>query len=288
MEKYMDLHIHTFHSDGVCSPTDIVRMAMERGIKAIAISDHDSVSGVDEAVEAGKRFGVEVIPAVELSVSYKNYHDVHLLGYYIDHHDARFCEMLRNFREARSRRGKAIIEKINARLTNENKPPISLDEASETAKGALSRLHIARVMVDKGLARNVQDAFTRYLQPCDVPKQFLAMEDAIAEVRRIHGVTVLAHPSSITEDRKTMSTLVGELALLGLDGLEVFNNLCYKDDMIFYESLCEKLLLAMTGGSDFHGVEDDVEIGIGRGALSVACHLLDRLKMISDSRRQTS
>jgi len=285
MEKYMDLHIHTFHSDGVYSPSDIVRMALERGLKAIAISDHDSVAGVDEAMEAGKRFGVEVVPAVELSVSYKNFHDVHLLGYYIDHHDARFSEMLRNFRDVRSRRGKAIVEKINARLANEHKPPISLDEASETAKGALSRLHIARVIVDKGLVRNVQDAFTRYLQPYDVPKEYLAMEDAIAEVRRIHGVTVLAHPPSITEDRKTMSTLVGELAVLGLDGLEVFNNLCFKDDMIFFESLCEKLQLAMTGGSDFHGVEDDVEIGIGRGALSVAYHLLERLKCISDSRR---
>lgn len=285
MERYMDLHIHTFHSDGVYSPTDIVRMTMERGMKAIAISDHDSVAGVDEAMEAGKRFGVEVIPAVELSVSYKNYHDVHLLGYYIDHHDARFSEMLRNFREARSRRGKAIIEKINTRLANEHKPPISLDEASKAAKGALSRLHIARVMVDKGLVRNIQDAFTRYLQPCDVPKEYLAMEDAIAEVRRIHGVTVLAHPPSITEDRKTMTTLVGELAAMGLDGIEVFNNLCYKDDMIFFESLCEKLQLAMTGGSDFHGVEDDVQIGIGRGALSVAFHLLARLKLISDSRR---
>lgn len=284
MERYMDLHIHTFHSDGVHSPTEVVEMAAAKGLKALAIADHDSVSGVSEAVAAGQRLGVEVVPAVELSIGYKNFHDVHLLGYFIEYRDKKFFASLQEFRKARDMRGKAIIEKINSKLAGERKIRISLDEITDTAQGSLSRLHIARQLVDKGVARNVQDAFTRYLQPCDVPKRYFAMSDALEEIRRLKGVSVLAHPPSISDDRRVMASLIRELAGIGLDGLEVFNNLCYKDDMIFYEGLCRELGLAMTGGSDFHGVEDDVEIGIGRGGLAVAYHLLEPLKNISRSR----
>ncbi len=284
MERYMDLHIHTFHSDGVHSPTEVVEMAAAKGLKALAIADHDSVSGVSEAVAAGQRLGVEVVPAVELSIGYKNFHDVHLLGYFIEYRDKKFFASLQEFRKARDMRGKAIIEKINSKLAMERKIRISLDEVTDTAQGSLSRLHIARQLVDKGVARHVQDAFTRYLQPCDVPKRYFAMSDALEEIRRLKGVSVLAHPPSISDDRRVMASLIRELAGIGLDGIEVFNNLCYKDDMIFYEGLCRELGLAMTGGSDFHGVEDDVEIGIGRGGLAVAYHLLEPLKNISRSR----
>jgi len=280
----MDLHIHTFHSDGVHSPTEVVEMAAAKGLKALAIADHDSVSGVSEAVAAGQRLGVEVVPAVELSIGYKNFHDVHLLGYFIEYRDKKFSASLQEFRKARDMRGKAIIEKINSKLAGERKIRISLDEITDTAQGSLSRLHIARQLVDKGVARHVQDAFTRYLQPCDVPKRYFAMSDALEEIRRLKGVSVLAHPPSISDDRRVMASLIRELAGIGLDGIEVFNNLCYKDDMIFYEGLCRELGLAMTGGSDFHGVEDDVEIGIGRGGLAVAYHLLEPLKNISRSR----
>jgi predicted metal-dependent phosphoesterase TrpH len=284
MERLMDLHIHTFHSDGVHSPTQIVEMAADKGLKAIAIADHDSVSGVGEAMAAGQRFSVEVVPAVELSIGHSNFHDVHLLAYFIDYRDRTFSAKLQEFRKARDIRSKAIVEKINARLAAQRKIRISHDEVSDTAQGSLSRLHIARQLVNRGIARNVQDAFTRYLLPCDVPKRYWAMTDALDEIRRLKGVSVLAHPPTISDDRMVMASLIRELAGMGLDGLEVFNNLCYKDDMIFYEELCRKHGLAMTGGSDFHGFEDDVDIGIGRGGLAVAYHLLEPLKIISRSR----
>jgi len=127
----------------------------------------------------------------------------------------------------------------------------------------------------------VQDAFNRYLQPCDVPKRYCPLEEALEEIRRLGGVSVLAHPPSITEDRRLLAALAREMAGMGLNGVEVFNNLCYKDDMIFFESLCRELDLAMTGGSDYHGYEDDVEIGIGRGGLAVAYRLLEPLKQIA-------
>lgn len=279
MERYMDLHVHTYYSDGVHSPSAVVAMAADKGLKAIAIADHDSVAGVDEAIAAGNRLGVEVVPAVELSIGFMNYHDVHLLGYFIDHRDAAFRAGLDEFRRVRDQRGKAIVDKINAKLAGERKGAISFEEISDGAVGTLSRLHIARALVQRGMARHVQDAFVRYLHPCDVPKRYFPADEALAEIRRLKGVSVLAHPQSITEDRRELASLIKEMKRMGLDGVEVFNNLCYKDDMIFLECLCRDLDLAMTGGSDFHGNEDDLEIGSGRGGLAVAFRLLERLKI---------
>ncbi|MEA5112714.1 MAG: PHP domain-containing protein [Geobacteraceae bacterium] len=281
MRQFMDLHIHTLHSDGVHTPSKIVAMAAEKGLKAVAITDHDSVSGVTEALEAGSGLGVEVVPAVELSIGYRNYQDVHLLGYFINHRDPSFSSKLREFRRAREVRAKAIVEKINAKLASERKGLITYDEVIDVSGEAMSRLHIARVLVDRGIARHVQDAFNRYLQPCDVPKQYFPLEEALGEIRRLGGVSVLAHPPSISEDRGVLASLIRDMAGMGLNGLEVFNNLCYKDDMIFFENLCLELGLAMTGGSDYHGYEDDVDIGIGRGGLAVAYRLLEPLRKIA-------
>jgi predicted metal-dependent phosphoesterase TrpH len=284
MKKYVDLHIHTFHSDGRYSPSQVVSMAVEQGLKAIAIADHDSVSGVEEAKAMGIQLGIEVVPAVELSIGFRDYHDIHLLGYYIDHRDKSFTARLSEFRKARDLRGKAIVEKINIKLASERKAGISYDELVDTAQESLGRLHIARLLVVRGQARNVQDAFIRYLLPCNVEKRYFPLQEALDEIARIGGVSVLAHPQSISDDRRVLNSLIREMKQMRLDGVEVFNNFCFKDDMIFLESLCRELNLAMTGGSDFHGYEDDVQIGIGRGALAVAYHLLEPLKTIAASR----
>lgn len=284
MERYMDLHVHTYYSDGVHSPSEVVAMAAAKGLMAIAIADHDSVAGVDEAMAAGRRLGVEVVPAIELSIGFKTFRDVHLLGYFIDHRDPAFRAELEEFHRVRDQRGKAIVDKINAKLAQERKGSISYDEISDSAIGTLSRLHIARALVSGGMARHVQDAFVRYLHPCDVPKRYFPMEEALSEIRRLKGVSVLAHPQSIVDDRKVLASLIQDMKKMGLDGVEVFNNLCYKDDMIFLECLCRDLDLAMTGGSDFHGKEDDVEIGSGRGGLAVAYRLLERLRIEASGR----
>ncbi|MRR55101.1 MAG: PHP domain-containing protein [Deltaproteobacteria bacterium] len=284
MKNFVDLHIHTVHSDGCYTPAQIVMMAAEKGLKAIAIADHDSVSGIEEAKVMGVQLGIEVVPAVELSIGFRDYHDIHLLGYYINHQDKTFATKLSEFRKARDLRGKAIVEKINGKLASERKASISYDELIDSSQESLGRLHIARLLVQRGYARTVQDAFVRYLLPCNVPKRYFPLQEALAEIVRLGGVSVLAHPQSVSDDRRVLNSLIREMKQMGLDGLEVFNNLCFKDDMIFLESLCRELDLAMTGGSDFHGFEDDVQIGIGRGALAVAYHLLEPLKSMSSSR----
>lgn len=284
MEKLIDMHLHTVYSDGVYRPFEIVAMAAQKGLKAIAIADHDSVSGIDEALAAGVKYGVEIIPAVEFSTSYKDFRDIHLLGYFIDYKDKQLVGELEEFRKRRDDRAQAILEKINVRLGMENKRRISYEEVQAIGQHAISRLHIARILVENGAVDSVRDAFKRYLGPCDVPKHYFPIEEALTEIRRLKGISVLAHPPSITNDRRLLKNIIKEWTQLGLDGIEVFNNLCYKDDMIFFESLAQDLGLLISGGSDFHGFEDDVEIGIGSGGLAVAYHWLQAMRKIAVER----
>lgn len=285
MKQFVDLHIHSSYSDGIHKPGKLVAMAAEKGLKAIALADHDAVSGIDEALEAGERLGVEVIPAVELSVEFRKYQDVHLLGYYIDYNDIVFMEKLAVFRESRDSRGHAIIVNINAKLERENKGSISYEEAEALAEGAFGRPHIARVLVDKGFAHDLQDAFERYLVPCNEPKRYFPMEEALAEIRRLCGISVLAHPTSITEDRHILAAIIKELAAKGLEGIEVFNNMCSNDDSSYLERQAIDLGLVITGGSDFHGIEAGIEMGVGRGHLAVPYSSAEALKRLHEEKR---
>jgi predicted metal-dependent phosphoesterase TrpH len=278
----VDLHIHSSYSDGIHTPAELVRMAAEKGLRAIAITDHDSVQGIDEAMEAGKHLGVEVIPAVELSVAYRGYRDVHLLGYLINHRDNAFIAKLAELQNSRDERGRAIVDRINARLSRENKGCIAYEEVLAVAGGALGRPHIARILIEKGFAHNIEDAFKKYLEPCNVPKVHVTLAEALAEVKRIKGVTVLAHPPSISKNRATLKNVIKELAEIGLDGLEVYSNMCYKDDIIFFNNLASQLGLVVTGGSDYHGFSDDVEMGLARSRSAVTYRLLEMLKELRD------
>ncbi|MGA2152713.1 MAG: PHP domain-containing protein [Geobacteraceae bacterium] len=288
MEKYVDLHLHSCYSDGLHPPAELVRMAAEKGVRAIALTDHDSVDGIDEALEAGERLGVEVISGVELTVAFRGYRDVHLLGYLIDHRDQAFTASLAEYRTTRGERGRKIVDRINSRLVHEKRGSIAYEEVLAVAGGAVGRPHIARVLIGKGFARTIEEAFDRYLVPCDVPKFQLPMAEAMTEVQRIGGVAVLAHPPSICDDRTILTSMIRELAGIGLDGLEVFCNMCYKDDINYFNNLAVQLGLAITGGSDYHGFEDDVEIGCGRGELAVAYRLVETLKEVRDRRDGTA
>jgi 3',5'-nucleoside bisphosphate phosphatase len=287
MNKYIDLHLHSHYSDGLHPPFELVRMAAERGIGAIAIADHDSVEGIDEAMDAGESLGVEVIPAVELSVSYRGYRDVHLLGYLIDHRDLQFAARLKEFRAGREERGRAILDRINARLSWEKKGSIDYEEVLEVAGGAVGRPHIARVMIAKGFARSIEDAFNRYLGPCNVPKFHISVADAVQEVRRIGGVAVLAHPPSISDNQGTVKNIIIALSDMGMEGIEVYSNMCYKEDINYFNNIALQLGLLVTGGSDYHGFDEEVELGAIRGGMKVSYDLLEKLKDAVEEREVT-
>lgn len=275
---FIDLHIHSSYSDGALSVTALIQEASRLGLAAIAIADHDSVSGVEEGACSAALAGIDLIPAVELSVQYGPFQDVHLLGYGLDHRDRRFCALLNAFRERRERRNGEILTRVNEQLAREGRMTVALDEVLIHARDVIGRPHIARALLERNYAKSVEDAFRRYLIPCNVPKQYLAMEDAITEIRRLGGVSVLAHPTSISQERQELWRIITELSRIGLDGIEVFNNLAQGDEMEFLRRRGEGAGLLLTGGSDFHGIEPGMEMGRGRGGIRFSGTLLAPLR----------
>ena len=250
--KFADLHVHTRISDGWISPGDAVARAARVGLAAVAIADHDSISGIQTALWAGQQYNVEVIPAVEVSSGIDN-RELHILGYYIDWRDRKFAEKLLEIQEFRKERIKLIVDKL--RELNINIPynvVIALDG------GVVGRPHIAQAMVDLGYVRTTDEAFDKYLgvgKPAYVSKYPLTPQKAIHLIKRVGGIPVLAHPVFARAD-----DLLPELIEAGLRGLEVYHTKHDASVTKHYEELARKYDLLMTGGSDSHGV-GEVPIG---------------------------
>ena len=283
--SFIDLHIHSNCSDGAFSPTELVQRASSEGLIAVAIADHDSVAGVAEGVAAGLACGVEVIPAVELSVQFKTWQDVHLLGYGMEWSETGFLQKLNGFRERREHRNVEILERVNDMLGDEGRESVELSEVLAFARDAIGRPHIARALLERGYVSTVEDAFRRYLIPCNVPKCYWPMRDAIQEIKRLGGVSVLAHPTTVSTDRQELRDVIAELSETGLDGIEVFNNLAQQDEMEFLRRLADELGLLVTGGSDYHGIEEGVQMGKGRGGIRFSDTLLAPLRKRLSTRK---
>ena len=284
--SFIDLHIHSNCSDGAFSPAELVQRAFREGLTAIAIADHDSVAGIAEGVAAGLSCGIDVIPAVELSVQFRSWQDVHLLGYGMEWSETGFLQKLNGFRERREQRNIEILERVNDMLAEEGQVAIGLSEVLAFARDAIGRPHIARALLERGCVSNVEDAFRRYLVPCNVPKCYWPMQDAIQEIRRLGGVAVLAHPTTVSNDRQELRDVITELAETGLDGIEAFNNLAQPDEMEFLRRLANELGLLVTGGSDYHGIEEGLQIGRGRGGIRFSDTLLAPLRKRISRRNQ--
>ena len=274
----IDLHLHSSCSDGILTPKQLVFAAQQSGLNTIALCDHDTVAGVEAAILAGNELGMEVIPAVELSVCFKGYSDVHLLGYWIDIHAQELTEQLDRFAFRRANRNREIVSAVNQMLELEAREPLALDEVEALADGVMGRPHIARALLQRGYATGMEDAFSRYLVPCDVPKTYWPMEEALATIQRVGGVAVLAHPTSITRDQRHLLELIAELKELGLDGIEIYNSLATEHETMFLQGLANRLQLIPTGGSDFHGIEEHDQIGKGRGGIHFSDALLPPLR----------
>lgn len=273
----IDLHIHSSFSDGVFSPSELVTRAALQDVSVIAIADHDSVAGIAEAFLVGQSSGIEVLSAVELSTQFEEWHDVHLLGYGIDYHDESLLHNLNGFRWRREERNDEILELVNASLLAEGRTNLNRESVLAYARGSIGRPHIARVLLERGYADSVEDAFRRYLVPCNVPKSYWPIAGAIAEIHRIGGVAVLAHPTSISKDLATLGSAIAKLQLLGLDGIEVYNNMGWPLEIEFLRRTAEDRGLLVTAGSDFHGIEEGLEIGRGREGMRFDSSLLTPL-----------
>lgn len=250
--RFVDLHAHSTASDGSQPPAAVVAAAHAAGLGAIALTDHDTMAGIDEALDAGRQLGIRVIAGVELS-AVQDDREVHLLGLHIDQ-QAAIDGALRTFRESRYVRAEHIIAKLNALGV-----PLSLEAVLEAAAGgAIGRPHVARALIAEGWARDSRDAFDRYLgagRPAYVPKHRLSVADAIALVHRGGGLAVLAHPGG--DGRRDV---VERYVAWGLDGLEVRHPGHNAEDTARLGALADFFGLVRSGGSDWHGAAEGARV----------------------------
>jgi len=257
----IDLHIHTTASDGMLTPSQVVRLAKERNLRAIAITDHDSIDGVREALDQGRRVSLEVIPGVEISANSKA-GNLHLLGYYVQTEDGILKEKLDRLKRARSERNPRIIKKLNDLGISITYPEV----IRASGGGQVGRPHFAQVLVDKAYVRSIDEAFDRFLAqgaPAYVDKYRFEAKEAIEVVLRAGGVPVLAHPYTLSCTPADLEKLLTELVDKGLKGIEAFYPDHTRKQTAQYQRLAERLGLVQTGGSDFHGaLIKKAELGI--------------------------
>jgi predicted metal-dependent phosphoesterase TrpH len=272
----VDLHTHTTASDGLFSPTELVRRAKEAGLHTIAVADHDTSDGLAEALEAGHTYGVQVIPAVEINTDVPGT-EVHVLGYLPDYQQPAFQSVLTTLRDARALRGQRMVEKLNALGI-----PVRWERVREIAGGSVGRPHVAQALLELGVVTTIGEAFDRYIGrngPAYVPRYKLTPEDAARFISSVRGVPVLAHPWGLPN----LEGWIPRLKEAGVAGIEVYYG-DYSDEVVeALAALARHFGLIATGGSDYHGP------GIHPtplGGRYVPPEAVDQLQAEAEARRQ--
>ncbi|HVT04826.1 MAG TPA: PHP domain-containing protein [Thermoanaerobaculia bacterium] len=255
MSRSADLHLHTSHSDGLRTSREIIDLAVQLDLGIIAISDHDNLAAYSEILPYALEKEITLVPAVELSCSYRST-DVHILAYAFDPDSDAIRGRLQHFRETRSDRGALIVERLRSSGVD-----IDLARVEEIAgHGAMGRPHVARALLEKGIVSSIQDAFERFLRPGKpgyVDKERFLVDEAVEMIRRAGGVTVVAHAPLYPRWRM----IVGELLTLGVDGLEILHPSIDEESRNELLSIARQRDCLRTGGSDDHGIEDRRTIG---------------------------
>jgi 3',5'-nucleoside bisphosphate phosphatase len=251
----IDLHTHSNRSDGTFTPAEVVRTAAERGLDAIALVDHDTTEGLDEALTAGEELGVEVVPGVEFSAEHEGT-SIHVLCYWPDVANAELQAELRRLRDDRFRRGELMIEKLQALGFD-----ISFERVRAIAGGGnIVRPHVAQAMVEAGIVASEEEAFEKWIAdggPAHVAKHALAPVDAVGLIGRAGGLCVLAHPGMWGDQTSVPEELIEAMAAAGMVGLEVDHTDHTPEQRTHYRALADRLGVIATGGSDCHGTRYD-------------------------------
>ena len=272
MKKFADLHVHTFHSDSTFTPDEVVDVAHKKGLSAIAITDHDSVGGIDPSIAAAKQYGMEIIAGVELTAEEEDL-EIHILGYYIDWKADWFEKKLAKMREARLKRIYAMVKKLK---------DVGVDiEPGQVLKvsgpGAVGRLHLATVLYNEGVTSSISEAFRRYIgnkAPCYVKKYKLTPKEAVDMILKLGGVPVLAHPNVLGRD-----DLIPRFVKDGIRGIEVYHTEHKNSTATHYEEMALRYDLLITGGSDCHGAGKG-EVLLGK--VKIPYSLVEALKKEAD------
>lgn len=272
-QSFIDLHLHTTASDGTFTPSEVVRFSKKLGLVAIAITDHDSIAGIAEALEEGTKEGIEVIPGIEFSTEI-NDASVHIVGLFVDYKNEELINLTSEIVNAREKRAEKIVEKINS--LNEG-PKIRFEEVKEKANGLIGRPHIAEILIEKGYANSIEEVFTNFLRrsaPCYVPRFKLTPQECVRFLVKIKAVPILAHPGLLSEEIN-FEPFLKELIECGLAGIEVFYPTHKLKQKEYFLKLAKKYNLLISGGSDCHGLLNN---GPFIGSQKVPYSLLEKIK----------
>jgi predicted metal-dependent phosphoesterase TrpH len=278
----IDLHIHTTASDGTFSPSEVISHAQNLELKAIAITDHDTVAGSKEALQAGIPPSLGFLTGVEISAApppfYLGSGSFHILGYSIGLEDPELSRTLKKLRQARKNRNPAILKRLN-----ELGISLTMDELREEAgEGQLGRPHIAQLMVTKGIVSSLDEAFDNFLgsgKPAYVDKYRIECLNAIKIILDAGGIPVLAHPGLLHIDNDSQfENLIANLKEMGIQGVEVYYSEHDPDQTRLFAELAQRHNLLKTGGTDFHGaIQPEIKMGSGKGNLFVPYELFQKL-----------
>lgn len=269
----IDLHLHTTASDGTIEPKELIRLAYLSGIQTCAITDHDTMSACQEAMEEGTLLGVTVIPGIEISTGYQD-EDIHVLGYGMDPNNPKL---------------KPVIEYVSKDRKNRNQKIIALMEADgvifrkeDLDRENLGRAHFAQVLVREGKATSIQDAFDRYLgKDCQyfIPRSYIPIQEAVQTIHACQGITILAHPYQY--DFEDITAFLEEMKEIGIDGIEAYYSGYDASKVKFLVEYAQKNHMLVTGGSDFHGsIKSKIFLGQVEVPDACATQLIKKMKDI--------
>lgn len=288
----IDLHVHSCRSDGTYTPKQLVDYAIEKGLKAFALTDHDTTEGLMEALEYADSLRTaqergeydasvtipEVIPGIELSTEYQG-KDIHIVGLYINYEEPRFQEYLKHFVESRNERNQKMCK-----LLQEHGVNVTYEALVEAFPHAvITRAHYAKYLLQTGYVKSMNEAFDRYVgdhAPCFVPREKVTPAQAVELILAADGIPILAHPILYHMSEERLEGLVAELKDIGLMGIEAIYCTYTQGEERKVRKLADKYRLLISGGSDFHGSnKPKLDLGVGYGSLCVPDHILDTINM---------
>lgn len=280
--RIIDMHVHSAASDGTFSPAALVAEAKKAGLSAIALTDHDTMDGIEEAAAAAKELGMELIPGVEISTEY-NGCEIHVLGYYVSPQSPRLRDMLEEFRDFRATRNVRMVK----RLQEEGFSITMEGLVGKFPDSVLTRAHIARFLCETGQIADTRTAFAKYLGEnccCYIQRPKIPPVEAVILIREAGGFAVLAHPVLCNLPQDELKQMILEMKEAGMCGLEAVYSENTKEDELHMRQLAESFGLLISGGSDFHGKnKPDIKLGVGKGDLYIPYAFLQAFK---DSRLQ--
>ncbi len=277
-ERTVDFHTHSTRSDGTLTPTELVDHAKKSGLSAFALTDHDSVDGISEAMSRAKEIGIEFIPGIEFSAAENT--ETHIIGLFIDPENETLLNTIEKLKGSRRRRMEEICSKLRGLGLD-----ITHDEALQVAgSNFVGRAHIAKVMVDKGYCSTVQECFDKYIglgKPAYAEKNELSAVEAVKAIRAAGGLAYLAHLNQTKYDIEQLEKLIIKLKEAGLNGIEGYYPEYTPQHIAAYRALAERMSLSLSGGSDFHGgMKPHISIGTGKGNLIIPYYILENMKEI--------